>query len=75
MAIQPKRRVINIDDGFEETLLYIHQEQGKKDLMCRYANSIDATYKTTKYTAKTVWLFQPMRSLPQLHFITAQLRC
>lgn len=37
---------------FEETLLYVHQEQWQKELMERYGNNmtlLDATYKTTKY--------------------------
>ena len=37
------------DESFEETLLYVHQEDWQKELLTRYGNTltlIDATYKT-----------------------------
>ena len=47
--IQPR---INSADDFEETLLYVHQDQWQRELLQRYGNNVtllDATYKTTKY--------------------------
>ena len=38
---------------FEETLLYVHQEEWQKELLTRYGNTltlIEATYRTTKYS-------------------------
>ena len=38
---------------YEETLLYVHQEDWQKELLTQYGNTlilIDAMYKTTKYT-------------------------
>jgi len=43
---------INSKDDFNETLLYVHQDQWQKDLLNRYGNNmtlLDATYKTTNY--------------------------
>ena len=39
------------EEEYEETLLYVHQEDWQKELLTQYGNTlIDATYKTTKYT-------------------------
>ena len=40
------------DNGYTQTLLYVHQEPWQQQLLRRYGNTIslmDATYKTTKY--------------------------
>ncbi len=47
------------EESFEETLLYVHQEEWQKELLTRYGNTLtlmDATYKTTKYSIPLFFL-------------------
>ncbi len=40
------------NEGYTQTLLWVHQEKWQKDLLVKYGNTItliDATYKTTRY--------------------------
>ncbi len=48
------------EKSFEETLLYVHQEEWQKELLTRYGNTLtlmDATYKTTKYSIPLFFVY------------------
>ncbi len=48
------------EKSFEETLLYVHQEEWQKELLTCCGNTLtlmDATYKTTKYSIPLFFVY------------------
>ena len=41
--------IITDTNIYEQTLFWIHQSKWQQELLARYGNTIDATYKTMKY--------------------------